>query len=340
MSRGGPGMPRQRASAGRPDPMLGLILLLQALTVAVSGPATSPEYLPLWVAEAEGLFTREGLSVTLRSTRAEVGAAEALAQSQVDLAATSLEALLRFGTRPTVPAPRLVFGLTAAPPVVLLGSARPGEPSSVDKLAGSRVGLSAPGAPEHTWLLGILAVAKVNPAHVQFVSLGARALPSALDGAEIQAGMVSEPTATRMLADGKGVMLADLRTPESVASAFGALTVSAAVFTRRERRVSDGDLTAFARALLAAEERIRSGSSQSLAERLSARIVGSPEEFDARLAATRGIYLPEGRVTPAQLRRTIEMILAHLPLPASVTLPRPEDMLYLEPLHRALTPSR
>ena len=320
--------------------MLGLILLLQALTVAVSGPATSPEYLPLWVAEAEGLFTREGLNVTLRSTRAEVGAAEALAQGQVDLAATSLEALLRFGTRPTVPAPRLVFGLTAAPPVALLASARPGEPESVDKLAGTKVGLSAPGAPEHTWLLGILAMAKVNPAQVQLISLGARGLPGALHSGEIQAGMVGEPTASRMLADGNGVLLADLRTAESVTTALGAPTVSAAVFTRRERRVSDADLAAFAYALLAAEERIRSGSAPSLAERLPARIVGTPQEFETRLAATKGIYLPEGRVSPAQLRRTIELIVAHLPLPASLTLPRPEDMLYLEPLRRALTRSR
>lgn len=315
-------------------------MLLQALTVAVSGPATSPEYLPLWVAEAEGLFTREGLSVTLRSTRAEVGAAEALAQGQVDLAATSLEALLRFGTRPTVPVPRLIFGLTAAPPVALLASSKPGEPRSVNKLAGSKVGLSAPGAPEHTWLLGILAMAKVSPAQVQLISLGARALPAALDGAEIQAAMIGEPAATRMLGDDKAVVLADLRSPESVVSALGALTVSAAVFTRRERKVSDADLAAFARALLAAQKRIQSGSGPSLAERLPTRIVGPLEEFDGRLATTRGIFLQEGHVTPAQLRRTIELILAHLPLPASVTLPRPEDILYLEPLRQALTPSR
>src|SRR5437867_7603167 len=75
--------------------MLGLILLLQTLTLAVSGPATSSEYLPIRVAEAEGYFAREGLEVRVRTTRAESGAAEALAQGQVDLTATTLEALLR-----------------------------------------------------------------------------------------------------------------------------------------------------------------------------------------------------------------------------------------------------
>src|SRR5439155_1671686 len=70
-----------------------------ALTLAVSGPTSSPEYLPLRVADAEGYFAKEGLTVTVKTTRAEPGAAEALAQGQADLAATSLEAMLRFGPR-------------------------------------------------------------------------------------------------------------------------------------------------------------------------------------------------------------------------------------------------
>ena len=69
--------------------------------------------------------------------------------------------------------------------------------------------------------------------------------------------------------------------------------------------------------------------------RLPAAVVGLPEEFETRLAATRESYLAEGRVTPDQLRRTIELIRAHQPLPATLKLPRPEDMLRLEPLRRA-----
>src|SRR5437762_7117119 len=128
--------------------MLGLIVLLQTLTLAVSGPATSSEYLPIRVAESEGYFAREGLDVTVRTTRAESGAAEALAQGQVDLAATTLEALLRFGPRVPSETPRLVFGLTAAPPFsVLVATAQAGAVRSVEDLAGLRVGVTTPGAP-------------------------------------------------------------------------------------------------------------------------------------------------------------------------------------------------
>src|SRR2546430_11245844 len=129
--------------------MLGLIVLLQTLTMAVSGPATSSEYLPIRVAEAEGYFAREGLEVTVRTTRAESGAAEALAQGQVDLTATTLEALLRFGPRAPGQTARLVFGLTAAPPfAALVASGHTGAVRSAESPGGLRAAVRRPGAPE------------------------------------------------------------------------------------------------------------------------------------------------------------------------------------------------
>ncbi len=130
--------------------MPALIVLLQALVLAVSGPPTSSEYLPVRVAEAEGYFAAEGLAITVRTTRAESGAAEAVAQGQADLAATTLEAILRFGLRATTSqAPRLVFGLTAAPPVALLVAGPHADAvRSIEDLSAMRVGVTTPGAPE------------------------------------------------------------------------------------------------------------------------------------------------------------------------------------------------
>src|SRR5438093_1235824 len=139
-------MRRHAESAGRAERMLGAIIVAQALTLAVSGPTSSPGYLPLRVAEAEGHFAKEGLVVTLKTTRAEPGAAEALAQGQADLVATSLEAMLRFGPRTPKQAPRLVLGLTAAPPVALVVAESQKElVRSLEDLPGTRVGVTAPG---------------------------------------------------------------------------------------------------------------------------------------------------------------------------------------------------
>jgi NitT/TauT family transport system substrate-binding protein len=318
--------------------MLGLILLLQTLTIAVSGPATSPEYLPLRVAEAEGYFAREGLAVTLKTTRAEVGAAEALAQNQVDLAATSLEAILRFGTRAVTQAPRLVFGLTAAPPVALLLSAPlDGTVRSIAQLAGLRVGVAAPGDPAHTWLTALLTRARVNISQVEMVSLGDRGLVSALEKGDVQAGIVEEPAASRLVTENHAVVLGDLRTPAAVERALGVPTLNAGVFMRADRKVADGDLAALARALIDAERLIAVGGTEALAARLPRASVGIPEEFERRIEATRHLYLPEGTASIIQVRESIAIIRAHMPLSSTLKIPRPEDLIAAPALKRPAT---
>ena len=319
--------------------MLGAVILLQSLVLAIAGPATSPEYLPLWVAEAEGHFAREGLKVDLRTTRAEPGAAEALVQGQADLVATSLDAILRFGSRSVTQAPRLVFGLTAAPPVALLVPTSQAEiVKSLNDLPGTRVGLSSPGAPEQAWFGWLLARAGLSLAQMWVVSHGSRGLVAAVESGDVHSGLVHEPSATRLLADGQARVLVDLRTPADVARALGGATVHAAVFARADRRPRDRDLSAFARALLAAEQQIATAPPDELAARLPTRVRGLATEFAARLEATRRIYVADGLVTPEQVRDTLALIRAHHPLPITSRVPSPEEMLLMAPLRRALSP--
>ena len=102
--------------------------LWAAITIAVAGPATSPEYLPLYVAQSEGYFAQEKLEVTLTTERSESDAAQAMARGRADVAATSLDAAYRVGhVKGTLPP--LLFGLTAAPPVAILVS--PGHKETV-----------------------------------------------------------------------------------------------------------------------------------------------------------------------------------------------------------------
>jgi NitT/TauT family transport system substrate-binding protein len=313
------------------EPVLGLIVLLQTLVLAVSGPATSPEYLPIRVAEAEGYFAGEGLAVTIRTTRAESGAAEALAQAQADLAATTLEAMLRFGLRAASQAPRIVFGLTAAPPVALIvGASHVNTVRSIEDLSALRVGVTTPGAPEHAWFGWLLARSGMSVAQVSVTSLGGRGVVSAIDSGEVHVALVPEPMASQLLDHGRAKLLADFRTPRAVVQTIGVSTVNAAVFARADRRPPDRDLFALGRALKRAEQRIRSGEATELAAKLSTQVVGSPEDFAARLAASRSLYLQDGIVSADQLQQTIAIIRAHTPLPQSVKIPLPEDMLQIK----------
>ena len=296
----------------------------------MSGPATSPEYLPIWVASADGHFDRQGLKVTLRPTRAEVGAAEALAQGQADLVATSIEALLRFGVREGQ-SPRLLLGLTAAPPVALVADARGARVRRVEDLAGLRVGIAAPGVAEQVWLNILLTRAQLSPARVQVVSVGSRGMERALGSGDLRAAIVPDAVASELLADRRATLLADLRTPAAAERTLGARTVSAAVFVRADRRPGERELAAFTRAILSAEARLAAGNADGLVSRLPRSVIGTPEEFAARLQQARSLYLPEGRVSDEQLETTMTLLRDELPVPSRARL-------QLMPPGRLMTP--
>jgi NitT/TauT family transport system substrate-binding protein len=318
--------------------MLGTVILAQALTLALSGPASSPEYLPLRVADAEGYFVKECLAVTLKTTRAEPGAAEALAQGQADLAATSLEAILRFGPRTWRQAPRLVFGLTAAPPVALVVAESQKElVRSIEDLPGTRVGVATPGAPEQAWLAWLLARAGLSPAQVTLVSRGERGLHHAVETGDVHGALVREPAASRLITAGQARVLVDLRTPAAVRQALGAPTVNAAVFMRADRPLRERDLAAFKRAMLAAENRIATATAPELSERLPATVTVSADDFEVRLWSARSLYLPDGVVSAEQVEQTFTLIRAHLPLPATSRVP-PSDELLRTMSRRTFTP--
>src|SRR5436189_255012 len=240
-------MRRHAESAGRAERMLGAIIVAQALTLAVSGPTSSPEYLPLRVAEAEGHFAKEGLVVTLKTTRA---------------------------------------------------------------------GLS--------------------PAQVWLVSRGDRGLQHAVETGDVHTALVREPAASRLLAAGQARLLVDLRTPAAVSQALGAATVNAAVFMRADRAVRDRDLAAFTRAVLAAERRVATATAQALSERLPTSITVPADDFEARLAGCRDLYLADGAVTVEQVRETLTVIRGHRPLPVTARVPPPEELLHVS--RRVLTP--
>ena len=309
--------------------MLGAVMLAQALTLIVSGPSSSPEYLPLHVAHAEGYFAKEGLNLTLKVTRAEPGAAEALAQGQADLVATSLEAMLRFGPRTARQAPRLVLGLTAAPPVALLVAESQNEVvRSIGHLPNTRVGVVSLGVPEQAWLDWLLARAGISPAQVWLVTRTERALLQAVETGDVHAALMREPSVSELVAAGRARVLVDLRTPDAVRTAFGTTTVNAAIFLRADRPVRDRWLAAFTRAVVAAERRIATAPASVVSKRLPESVTVSADDFSRRLETCRALYLAQGAVTVEQVRETLMLVRAHVPMPVAARIPTVEELLH------------
>jgi len=307
-----------------------LVLLQTALTIAVAGPPTSPEYLPLHVAQADGLFTAQQLSVTLRSTRSDAAAAELLATGQAQLAATSLDAALRLGGTEGVP-PRLVWALTAAPPVALLVA--PGRVDTIRSaadLAGQTVAIPAPGTTEDQALGLLLARAGVPMHRVKVLSLGERGVARALEGGEVAAGVLGEPHVSRLVEGGKAVIAVDLRTAKDAAATLGGPTVGAALFARAGAEPPAATIRALRAALQAAVGWTISAEPAALQTTLPSAVIGSPADFALRLRSARDLFLADGRVPAETLERSLELLRARAPLPAKVKLPRKAERLLIE----------
>ena len=313
----------------------GLVLLQAALSIGVAGPATNLEYLPLRVAAAEGYFADERLTVTLETPRSEPLAAQALGRGQVSMAATSLDAALQLGHGAGGP-PRLVFGLTAAPPVVLLvPAAKKDSIKAVADLVGKTVGIVAPGTPGELALFSLLTREGIGVNRVTIESFGERALVGAVESGAIDAAVLQDPWASRLLDEGKVAALADLRTAAEAARWLGGPTVHAALFVPADAR--PGGLVPLARALLRALARIRAATPEELGATLPPAVVGSPEDFALRLRGIRGLYLPDGEVTADAFSHSVALVRARTVIPTKARMPTfLGRLLLMEPLQEAL----
>jgi NitT/TauT family transport system substrate-binding protein len=311
--------------------MIAWLVLLQAgLTIAVAGPATSPEYLPLHVAQAEGLFAARQITVTLRPTRSDAAAAEMLATRQAQLAATSLDAALRLGGGEGAP-PRLVWALSAAPPVALLVA--PGRADTIRSAAdliGQTVAVPAPGTAEDQVLGLLLARADVAVHRVTVRSLSERGVARALEAGEVTAGVLGEPHVSRLVEGGKAVVAVDLRTAKDAAAALGGPTVGAALFARAGAEPPAATIQGLRAALQAAVDRIRSAEPGALQAALPPAVIGSPADFAVRLGSARDLFLGDGRISAETLERSLDLLRARAPLPAKVKLPRNRSQLLID----------
>jgi NitT/TauT family transport system substrate-binding protein len=311
--------------------------LWAAITIAVAGPATSAEYLPLYVAQSEGYFAQEKVEVTLTTERSESDAAQAMARGRADIAATSLDAAYRVGhVKGTLPP--LLFGLTAAPPVAILVSPSHKETvRSPRDLRGQHVGLPGVGTPEQAMLATILLRAGVKIHHVPLRSFSNRALAGALEQGQVAAAVMADPWVTRLVDENPGSILVDLRTRSDAARWLGAETVHAALFVRADSVVGEQDLVALARALLRAMARVSDTPAETLAAGLPASVIGQPGDFALRVAGARQSYLPRGRVTEVMLKASVVQARERTEMPAAVKLPwwRWSSLLLTGPHERA-----
>ena len=206
--------------AGRAQSAPGLARPQTSLILAVTGKASFP-YLPLTIAERQGFFAAEGLTVDVREFPDSAAALQAVLEGSAHMLSGGYDLVVAQRLRGEYLASILVQGLT---PQMVLGVSRRSlaEYRSLSDLRGRRIGITGLGTPSHRMARLALARASVSEQEVRFVSLpNPWAALEAYRSNHVDALCYGDPLITRLEQAGDLRILVDTRTIRGSQDLFG-----------------------------------------------------------------------------------------------------------------------
>lgn len=267
-------------------------------------------FLPLYLAQSQGFFARQGLEVEIVTTEAGPLAMQALLSGEAQFCATGhglVANMYRKGQ-----STKIVNVMQDRCTFYLLG--RP-EVKSVTELKGKSIGVTKVGAESYAIARAILARAGLDPEKdAELVGVGGMATTaSALENSRCQAVIGWQPLAARFLAEGKAVNLASLNRAEQSQLHLGFADYSFTIIQVTDAYLKKNPLTVqnFVSALVAAQRWAAGQSSATLAQAAAPHFPGlSPELLQASIEQDRAAFSSTGLVSRQGHESVIQVWLA------------------------------
>lgn len=267
-------------------------------------------YLPVKLAQQLGYFEAEGLDVELRSEWSGVHGVDMLLVGSVQGVVGFYDHAVYMQSKGK--AVLSVVQFAQAPGEVELVSTKLTRPvRSMADLKDCALGVTGLGSSTQflSRYLALSAGLKLN--QVSFVPVGTGdTFIDAMHKGTIQAGMTTEPTASRLLSSGQARVLVDLRTPEDTAKALGGpypascLYMQSAWVARHKPEVQK-----LVNALVKALRYIQSHTGSELAALVPQEFyAGDKTTYIKALARSKPIFIPDGRMPeggPANVLRVL-----------------------------------
>jgi NitT/TauT family transport system substrate-binding protein len=255
-------------------------------------------YLPVKLAEQLGYFTSEGLDIELRSEWSGVHGVDVLLVGSVQGVVGFYDHTIYMQAQGK--AVKSVVQFAQAPGEVELVSTKLSRSvRSMADLKDCTLGVTGLGSSTQflSRYLALSAGLKLN--QVAFLAVGTgETFIDAMNKGAIQAGMTTEPTASRMLNSGEARVLVDLRTPEDTAKALGGpypascLYMQTAWVNRHKPEVQK-----LVNALVKALRYIQAHTAAEIAAHLPPHFfAGDKATYLKALARSKPIFIPDGRM--------------------------------------------
>jgi NitT/TauT family transport system substrate-binding protein len=255
-------------------------------------------YLPVKLAEKLGYFSGEGLEVELRSEWSGIHGVDVLLVGTVQGVVGFYDHTIYMQSKGK--AVLSVIQFAQAPGEVELVSTRlPGPVHSLADLKGRTLGVTGLGSSTQFLSRYLVLSAGLKLNQVTFAPVGTGdAFIGAMNHGTIQAGMTTEPTASRLINSGQARVLVDLRTPEDTIRALGGPYPASCLYMQTawvERHKPE--VQKLVNALVKALRYIQTHTASELAALVPPEFYGGDKAtYVKALARSKPIFIPDGRM--------------------------------------------
>jgi len=255
-------------------------------------------YLPVKLAEQLGYFGAEGLDVELRSEWSGIHGADVLLVGAVQGVVGFYDHTLYMQSKGKALVNVIQF--SQAPGEVELVSAKvPNNVRSMADLKGCNLGVTGLGSSTQFLTRYLVLAAGLKASQVNYLPVGTGDnFINAMTRGAIQAGMTTEPTASRMLNSGQARVLVDLRTPEDTIKALGGVYPSACVYMQTAWVARHKpEVQKLVNALVKALRYIQTHTAAEIAAHMPADFYGGDRAtYVKALGRSKAIFIPDGRM--------------------------------------------
>jgi NitT/TauT family transport system substrate-binding protein len=258
-------------------------------------------YLPAKLAERLGYFKEQGLTVELLTEPAGVNAEDVLLAGVVQGVVGFYDHTIELQARGK--AVQSVVQFSLAPGEVELVSSKTGDQiASPADFKGKKLGVTGLGSSTHflTQYLAVSSGVRISEISVVPVGAGDKFIAAMRNGT-VDAGMTTEPTASRMLKTGEARMLVDLRSPEATVRALGGVYPSACLYMQTKwvnthKAIVQKLTNAFVKTLHYIETH---GAEQIAAHMPAEYYAGDRDLYVQALAHGKAMFTADGRMPPS-----------------------------------------
>ncbi|WP_420597305.1 ABC transporter substrate-binding protein [Deinococcus sp.] len=225
-----------------------LILSALSLTLLASAPAHAQAdkitimvggmekiiYLPAKLAEVLGYYKAEGLNVELQNEPAGVDAETQLIAGQVEGVVGFYDHTIDMQAQGQMMQSVVQFSRAPGEVILVSNKTAPNAKSMAD-LKGNTIGVTGLGSSTSFLSQYLMSKNNIKPGQFSLLAVGAgTTFIAAMDQNQIQAGMTTEPTISRLLKTGDARVLVDMRTKAKTKAALGGTYPAACLYMQTE----------------------------------------------------------------------------------------------------------